>query len=73
MKMSVAVPVSDGKLSGFSISTFTYKVVDGHQILVDVLVPKSLLELGPEAQEWNVKRPLLVRIHGGFLVRIFLS
>ena len=32
------------KFAEFTISTHTYKVVEGHSILVDVAVPKKLLD-----------------------------
>jgi len=62
-----SLPVED-KLGPFSISTHTYKVVDGHAILTDVLIPKKLLELGPNSDEWKKGRPVALRIHGGWLV-----
>lgn len=62
-----ALPLGD-PLAAFSISTHTYKVVDGHEILVDMLIPKKLLELGPESVEWKEPRPISVRLHGGGLV-----
>lgn len=61
-------------LAAFSISTHTYTVVDGrYDVLVDVLIPRSLLRPG----EWDGddeegmplrKRPVVVRMHGGGLV-----
>lgn len=64
-----ALPLED-PLASFSISTHTYKVVDGHEILVDVLIPKKVLELGPESVEWKELRPISVRLHGGGLVSV---
>ncbi|KLO07238.1 alpha/beta-hydrolase [Schizopora paradoxa] len=58
----------DDKFALFSISTFTYKVVDEHPILADVLIPKGLLALDRSSSEWTSKRPLMIRIHGGALV-----
>jgi len=62
-----SLPAED-KLGPFSISTHTYKVVDGHAILTDVLIPKKLLELRPDSDDWKSARPIMVRIHGGWLV-----
>jgi len=62
-----AIPLKD-PLAPFSISTHTYKIVDGHEILADVLIPKKLLLLGPGSDEWTKGRPILVRVHGGGLV-----
>lgn len=62
-----ALPLED-PLASFSISTHTYKVVDGHEILVDVLIPKKLLQLGVDSNEWKKGRPISVRVHGGGLV-----
>ena len=63
-----SLPAGEEKLNPFSISTHTYKVVDGHEILTDVLIPKKLLELGPDSDDWKGKRPVMVRFHGGWLV-----
>ncbi|KLO14286.1 alpha/beta-hydrolase [Schizopora paradoxa] len=63
-----SLPDDDTKLSPFSISTHTYKVTDGHEILADVLIPKKLLELGSDSEEWKKGRPVMVRFHGGWLV-----
>ncbi|KAI1049523.1 hypothetical protein LB505_008102 [Fusarium chuoi] len=43
----------------FNVATFTYKVIEGQPILLDLFVPKTL----PSG-----KRPVLIRFHGGFLV-----
>jgi len=58
----------DDKFAPFSISTHTYKMVDGHPILADVFIPKSLLDLDRASTERSKKRPLMIRIHGGALV-----
>lgn len=69
----LSLPVED-RLGPFSISTHTYKVVDGHEILADVLIPKKLLELGPNSDDWKKGRPIMVRYHGGWLVSpLFVS
>ncbi|KLO07463.1 alpha/beta-hydrolase [Schizopora paradoxa] len=67
MSRRTALPLED-PLASFSISTHTYKVVDRHEILVDVLIPKKLLDLGPGSDEWKKPRPISVRLHGGGLV-----
>lgn len=67
--MTVTSPVGD-KLSPFNVSSYTYKVVDGHPILLDVLIPKKLIDEGPQSDKWNSKRPLMIRYHGGWLVII---
>ncbi|KAG5752888.1 hypothetical protein H9Q72_005656 [Fusarium xylarioides] len=43
----------------YNKATFTYKVIEGQPILLDLLVPKSL----PSGE-----LPVLIRFHGGFLV-----
>ncbi|KAF5574548.1 hypothetical protein FPCIR_13560 [Fusarium pseudocircinatum] len=43
----------------FNVATFTYKVIEGQPILLDLFIPKSL----PSGE-----RPVLIRFHGGFLV-----
>ena len=45
-------------IDSFKQFTHTYKVVEGHPILVDVVVPKSLLEKGPHSEAWKTKRPI---------------
>ncbi|KAF5624807.1 alpha beta-hydrolase [Fusarium tjaetaba] len=47
------------RIDEFNVSTFTYKVIEGQPILLDLLVPKAL----PPGE-----RPVLIRFHGGFLV-----
>jgi acetyl esterase/lipase len=47
------------RIDEFKVSTFTYKVIEGQPILLDLLVPKAL----PPGE-----RPVLIRFHGGFLV-----
>lgn len=49
------------KCDGFDVLTETYSIVDGHPIPTDILIPKSL----PEGYHC----PVIVRLHGGFLVR----
>lgn len=48
-----------GKRDAFDITTYTYKTVKNHKFLTDVLIPKDI-PTGP--------RPILIRLHGGFLV-----
>ncbi|KAI5118649.1 hypothetical protein M0805_002569 [Coniferiporia weirii] len=62
-----AVPLED-KYSPFHISTHAYKLIDGHPILVDVFVPRKLMNEEPNSASWSEKRPVIVRIHGGWLV-----
>ena len=55
------------KFAAFKIFKTSYKSLVGHpsgDIYADVLVPKGLLNLVEPT-----KRPVIVRIHGGFLVR----
>lgn len=59
------------RLEPFSISTHAYKTVDGHDILLDLLLPKKLISEGLGSEKWSAKRPVLVRYHGGWLVRRF--
>lgn len=49
---------------GITLTATPYKVVNGQDILVGVMVPK---ELAPG------KRPVIVRFHGGFLVSLIMS
>ncbi|EJC99680.1 alpha/beta-hydrolase [Fomitiporia mediterranea MF3/22] len=56
------------KFAPFAISTHTYKTVDGHPILLDVMIPKKLVEAGPGSAEWKVKRPILLNFHPGWLI-----
>lgn len=51
---------SDPKLDGFDIIQTPYKTIGNHEIRTDILVPRAAHE---------GKRPVLVRIHGGGLVR----
>lgn len=48
---------------GFEVKTVPYKQVNGHEILVGIMVPEKL----PPR-----KHPIIVRFHGGFLVCSFL-
>ena len=57
------------KFAPFITTTHTYKVIDGHEILVDVLVPKKLIEAGADSEVKKQKGPLVARFHGGALVR----
>ncbi|KAF5560693.1 alpha beta-hydrolase [Fusarium napiforme] len=43
----------------FNVATFTYKVIEGNPILLDLFVLKTL----PSGD-----RPVVIRFHGGFLV-----
>lgn len=52
----------DGKLDNFDIVQTEYKHVRNHGIHVDSLVPQTL---------FPGKRPVIVRFHGGGLVRAF--
>ncbi|THH06388.1 hypothetical protein EW145_g4126 [Phellinidium pouzarii] len=65
--MSTIVPPFD-KFVPFSVSTQTYKTVDGHSILADVIIPRKLLDEGPESPKRKTKRPVIVRYHGGWLI-----
>lgn len=47
----------------FDIVTEPYKIVEGHPIQVDVLVPKLIT---------SGVHPVIVRLHGGWLVRLHL-
>ncbi|EEA19549.1 hypothetical protein TMatcc_009683 [Talaromyces marneffei ATCC 18224] len=49
-----------GKFANFNILQANYKVVDGHEIRADLIIPKSL----PAG-----KAPVIARFHGGGLVR----
>lgn len=64
MAMSAAA-LNPEKFTPFNIHSTIYKTVNDHPIGVDVLVPKGL-RTGPG------KNPLIVRFHGGFLVRNFI-
>ena len=57
-----AAAFNPDKFSPFNIYSTSYKTVDEHPIGVDVLVPRDL-KLGTE------KHPLMVRFHGGYLVK----
>ena len=59
--------LGDGKFADFFISTHTYKTVDDHPILIDVLVPKALVQERRGAG--MLERPVLLRYHLGALVR----
>ncbi|KAK8074364.1 Alpha/Beta hydrolase protein [Apiospora phragmitis] len=50
----------DSVFEPFNISEETYKVVDGHEIQAAILVPKHL--------EPGTAHPIIINIHGGFLV-----
>jgi cephalosporin-C deacetylase-like acetyl esterase len=47
------------KHSLFNVFTTPYKIVSGHAITLDILIPKQLS---------SGKHPLIVKIHGGALV-----
>lgn len=49
------------KYQGFDVFSAVYSVVDEHPISTDIIIPKSL----PEGHHC----PVIVRFHGGFLVR----
>ncbi|THH04847.1 hypothetical protein EW145_g5225 [Phellinidium pouzarii] len=61
------VPPED-RLSPFQIFTHAYKVVDGHSVLVDIRIPKKLIDEGPAGSSWKIKCPVIVQIHGGWLI-----
>jgi hypothetical protein len=50
---------ADTFFAGFHVTTPVYKKVDGHEITLNVLIPKGVRP---------GKLPLIVRWHGGFLV-----
>ncbi|KAH8703219.1 Alpha/Beta hydrolase protein [Talaromyces proteolyticus] len=60
--MATLVPGANfGKeFTNFNILQATYKIVDGHEIRADLLIPKSLSK---------DKAPVIARFHGGGLVR----
>lgn len=60
------VPSSNfgSKFANFNILQANYKVVDGHEIRADFIIPKSL----PAG-----KAPIIARFHGGGLVSLPLS
>lgn len=51
---------TEPKLEGFELLQAPYKTIKGHEIRVDVLVPRTA---------FTGKRPIIVRFHGGGLVR----
>lgn len=51
---------SHPKLAGFDAIETTYKKVDDHAIRTDLFVPQTAA---------SGKRPVIIRIHGGGLVR----
>jgi dipeptidyl aminopeptidase/acylaminoacyl peptidase len=53
--------MDDPRYERFNVSVTTYKTVNGHDLRTYVLVPKD----APKG-----KRPVYVKFHGGFLVRI---
>jgi acetyl esterase/lipase len=65
LKKAASSSVSDFTMAtedmfpGLKVTTTPYKVVNGHEILVGVMVPEKLAP---------GKRPIIVRFHGGFLV-----
>ncbi|KLO19124.1 alpha/beta-hydrolase [Schizopora paradoxa] len=59
---------NENRFSVFNITSHTYKVVQGHEILLDILVPKRLLDPKFGTENNGQKRPLLIRFHGGWLV-----
>ena len=46
---------STDRLEPFSISTHAYKTVDGHDILLDLLLPKKLVSEGLGSESWSAK------------------
>ncbi|KAL5514545.1 hypothetical protein ACEPAG_1861 [Sanghuangporus baumii] len=54
------------RFAPFELLTHTYKRVDNVPILVDVLIPKKLIQESSGSRK--VKRPVMIRIHGGWLV-----
>lgn len=48
------------KFTNFNILQAAYKVVDGHEIRADLIIPKSLATAS--------KAPVIARFHGGGLV-----
>lgn len=48
------------RMANFKVHSPSYKTIAQHSLVVDILVPKDL-KTGP--------RPIIVRFHGGFLVR----
>lgn len=61
---SVIIYANDCK--PFKITTHTYKRLEGHDFLVDIFVPKNLLEDDSKSKS---HRPVAIRFHGGWLVR----
>jgi dipeptidyl aminopeptidase/acylaminoacyl peptidase len=47
------------KYAAFNVTSTTYKSVNGQEIPLSVFIPKALQD---------GKRPLLVHLHGGFLL-----
>lgn len=56
----------DPKYLNFNIHQTSYRQIDGHDIAADVFVPKSLI--ASLSTERRVRRPLILRFHGGALV-----
>ncbi|KAL5478603.1 hypothetical protein ACEPAI_2787 [Sanghuangporus weigelae] len=65
MEGTMKVDLQD-RFASFELSTHTYKRVDNAPILVDVLIPKKLIQESSDSRK--VKRPVMIRIHGGWLV-----
>ncbi|KAL5497708.1 hypothetical protein ACEPAH_2639 [Sanghuangporus vaninii] len=65
MGSAIKVDLQD-RFASFQLSTHTYKRVGNASILVDVLIPKRLIQGSPPTQK--TKRPVMIRIHGGWLV-----
>ncbi|KAL4986247.1 alpha/beta-hydrolase [Aspergillus falconensis] len=55
------------RFDAFFIISVAYKTVHDHEITVDVLYPKSLIE-PPNQHLLSVPRPVLLRYHGGGLI-----
>lgn len=59
----------DDKFERFVKTTHAYKVIQEHPIFLDVIIPKRLVEAGPDSEEWKAKRPVMLYFHAGWLVR----
>ncbi|EFX01457.1 hypothetical protein CMQ_6399 [Grosmannia clavigera kw1407] len=60
-------PTADefSRFDNFTVINTTYKVVAGHAIGADFLIPKQLLVAGDKSSK---PRPIIVRYHGGYLI-----
>lgn len=56
--------MDSAKFADFVVTETTYKTVSSHSISAYVFVPKA----SPSPDASNGKRPVIVRLHGGFLV-----